>query len=91
MWSFVQNNGWERVAMAVEEVRDWLQRAMTMLEAGRMAHAVTDGNGVEEWIGRVDKADMRFTQDVDLLIRRADLPVATAVLEAAGFVYRHFA
>jgi hypothetical protein len=34
---------------------------------------------------------VRNTRDVDILIRRADLPAATRALEAAGFVYRHAA
>ena len=34
---------------------------------------------------------MRNTQDVDILIRRADLPAAKAALEQAGFIYRHTA
>ena len=32
---------------------------------------------------------MRFTQDVDVLIRRVDLEAVKAALEAVGFVFRH--
>jgi hypothetical protein len=46
---------------------------------------------VAVWVARVDKAAVRNTQDVDILIRRPDLPGARAALEAAGFVYRHSA
>lgn len=41
------------------------------------------------WVTRVDEAAVRFTQDVDLLLRRADLGAATAALTQAGFVFRH--
>src|SRR4029078_12911699 len=34
----------------------------------------------------IDEGAVRNTRDVDLLVRRADLPVITAALEQAGFV-----
>ncbi len=42
-------------------------------------------------MARVDEAAVRNTQDVDILLRRADLPGARAALEKAGFIYRHAA
>ncbi len=56
-----------------------------------MPYAVAGGNAVALWVSRVDEAAVRNTQDVDILIRRADLPAARAALEKAGFVYRHSA
>ena len=44
-----------------------------------------------DWVTRVDAAAVRFTQDVDLLLRRADLDAAAAALAPAGFVRRHVA
>jgi len=41
------------------------------------------------WVAQADEAATRTTRDVDILLRRNDLPKATAALEAAGFVYRH--
>ncbi|HEY3964639.1 MAG TPA: hypothetical protein VGM05_08835, partial [Planctomycetaceae bacterium] len=38
---------------------------------------------------RIDEDAVRTTRDVDLLVRRSDLPAARAALEAAGFVYHH--
>lgn len=73
--------------MAIQEVRDRLSRCTSALEAGQVPYAVVGGNAVAEWVGRVDKAAVRFTQDVDLLIRRSDLPRAIEVLSQAGFVY----
>src|ERR1700681_928270 len=43
------------------------------------------------WVSRVDETAVRNTRDVDLLLRREDLPAATAALAAAGFVHRHVA
>jgi hypothetical protein len=54
-------------------------------------YAVAGGNAVAAWVSRVDEAAVRNTQDVGILLRRADLDAATAALAAAGFVYRHAA
>lgn len=43
------------------------------------------------WVARVEEAAVRNTQDVDILIRRDDLPAARTALETVGFVYRHVA
>ncbi len=83
--------GWERVALAVEKVRDRLRRASAALQNAGVTYAVIGGNAVAEWVGRVDQAAVRNTQDVDILIRRGDLEAAKTALEAAGFVYRHAA
>jgi len=37
------------------------------------------------------KLAVRNTQDVDILLRRADLPAAIAAMTKAGFVYRRAA
>lgn len=84
-------SGWENVAMAIEEVAERLRRSTAALEADSVLYAVTGGNAVAEWVGRVDKAAVRFTQDVDILLRRNDLPLAVAALEKGGFVFRHAA
>jgi len=40
-----------------------------------------------EWVARIDEGATRNTRDVDLLIRRTDLPAARTALEAVGFVH----
>lgn len=79
----------DRVVSAVEEVRDRLLRSTRALEQAQVNYAVAGGNAVAAWVGRVDKAAIRFTQDVDILLRRADLADARAALEPKGFVFRH--
>jgi hypothetical protein len=81
----------ERVVNAVEKVRQRLLRAAAALRAAGVSYAVAGGNAVALWVSRVDEAAVRNTQDVDILLRRADLDAARASLEAAGFVYRHLA
>jgi hypothetical protein len=76
---------------AVELVRQRLIRACAALEAGKVDYAVIGGNAVAAWVATVDKAAVRNTQDVDILIRRADLPTAKAALEGVGFVHRRAA
>jgi hypothetical protein len=81
----------DRVVNAVEEVRQRLLRATAALEKAHVPYAVAGGNAVALWVSRVDKAAVRNTQDVDILLRRADLGSSTSALEAAGFVYRRAA
>ncbi len=80
---------WERMIRAVEKVRERLRRAVAALEAARIRYAVAGGNAVAAWVSRVDEAAVRNTQDVDILLRRSDLPAATEALSKAGFIYRH--
>lgn len=82
---------WERMARAVEKVRDRLLRAAAALDAGGVPYAVAGGNAVAAWVSRVDEAAVRNTQDVDILLRRVDLPAAIAAMTRARFVHRHVA
>jgi hypothetical protein len=77
------------MVQAVEDVRDRMLRATAALEAAGVPYAVVGGNAVASWVAKVDKAAVRNTQDVDILLRRTDLDAATRPLEAAGFVRRH--
>ncbi len=81
----------DRVVRAVEAVRQRLLRATAALEQAGIPYAVAGGNAVALWVSRVDEAAVRNTRDVDLLVRRADLPAIQAALEPAGFKYRHAA
>jgi hypothetical protein len=82
---------WERMHNAVEKVRLRLLRAASALTQSSVPYAVAGGNAVAAWVSRVDEAAVRNTQDVDIILRRDDLPAARQALEAAGFVYRHVA
>jgi hypothetical protein len=76
---------------AVEKVRERLLRATKALQDAGIAYAVAGGNAVGAWVTRVDESAVRTTQDVDILIRRADLEAVKTALAKAGFVYRHAA
>jgi hypothetical protein len=79
------------MVLAVEKVRQRLLRATQALEGAGVEYAVIGGNAVAAWVARVDAGAVRNTQDVDLLLRRADLERAKEALERAGFSYRHVA
>src|ERR1044071_3599383 len=81
----------DRMVLAVERVRDRLLRASAALDAAGIPYAVAGGNAVAAWVASVDAAAVRNTQDVDILLRRADLPGAAWALEHAGFIRRHVA
>lgn len=81
----------DRVVNAVEKVRRRLLKAAAALRGANVPYAVAGGNAVALWVSRVDEGAVRNTQDVDVLIRRADFDAARAALGAAGFVYRHVA
>ena len=79
----------DRIRQAFEKVQDRLRRATAVLEKTGLGYAVIGGNAVIHWINQADPAAYRFTQDVDILIRRADLPIMIQAMESAGFRYRH--
>jgi hypothetical protein len=65
---------------AVQAVRERALRATAALERAGIPYAVAGGNAVAAWVSRVDRAAVRNTQDVDILVRRCDL-------ESVGFVH----
>src|SRR6478672_11623226 len=83
----VEPFGWERALMAAEKVKERLRRATRALDAAGIHYAVVGGNAVAEWVGRVDEDAVRNTRDVDILIRRADLPAVKSALEPVGFLH----
>ena len=82
---------WERMSNAVENVRRRLLRAARALDDAHVPYAVAGGNAIAAWVSRVDEAAVRNTQDVDIVLRRADLAAARDALGRAGFFYRHVA
>jgi hypothetical protein len=81
----------ERMVRAVEKVRDRLRRAAAALDGAGVPYAVAGGNAVAAWVATVDEAAIRNTQDVDIILRRPDLPAAIRAMETAGFTHRHAA
>jgi hypothetical protein len=76
----------DRMERAVAKVRERLLRATKALNEAGIPYAVAGGNAVASWVATIDEGAVRTTRDVDLLIRRADLPAVTAALQSAGFI-----
>ena len=78
---------WERMIEAVEAVRERALRATGALRGAAIPYAVAGGNAVAAWVARVDRAAVRNTQDVDILVRRADFDAVKQALESVGFIH----
>src|SRR5262249_13856187 len=76
----------ERMYRAGAHVGDRLLRATAALAAAGAPYAVGGGNAVASWVATVDEGAVGNTRDVDILVRRDDLPAITTALEQAGFV-----
>ena len=87
--SYLGPISWERMIGAVEDVRKRLDRATAALRYAGIDYAVVGGHAVAAWVSRIDRAAIRNTRDVDLLLRREDLDAAKKALASAGFIYRH--
>ena len=79
---------WSRMERAVERVNERLRRTVAILEQTGVPYAVVGGHAVRAWVAQVDEAAVRTTLDVDVLVRRDDLPAVRAAMVAAGFHHR---
>ena len=77
----------DRMERAVAKVRERLLRATSALNQAGVPYAVVGGNAVASWVATVEEGAVRNTRDIDLLVRRSDLPTITAALVGAGFVH----
>jgi hypothetical protein len=78
---------WEKYAMALDEVTERLRRVARALEEAAVPYALVGGQAVALWVASKDPAAVRTTKDVDVLLRREDLPRARAAAAAAGLDY----
>ena len=82
---------WQRMSDAVDKIRHRLLHVSACLKKANLPYAVIGGNAVAAWVSRVDESAVRNTRDVDVLLRREDMPAAIAALSAAGYVHRRVA
>jgi hypothetical protein len=73
--------------MALDEVTDRLERIARALDQAGVAFALVGGQAVALWVATKDPAAVRTTKDVDILLRRADLPRARAAAAAVELDY----
>lgn len=62
--------------MALDDVTDRLRRITRALAEKSVPYAVVGGQAVALWVATKEPAAVRTTKDVDLLVRRDDLPRA---------------
>lgn len=72
--------------MAVERVEQRLLRVTAALDALGIPYAVAGGNAVAAWVASRNPGATRATQDVDILISRADLGRVSEAMERLGFL-----
>ncbi|MBL8885771.1 MAG: hypothetical protein JNK16_03850 [Phycisphaerales bacterium] len=77
-----------RMAEAPVRVRNRLVATSRAIRFENIPYAITGDCAVSLWVATVDRAAVRNTQDVDLLIRRSDFDRVRSSMEQAGFTYR---
>lgn len=70
--------------MAVHRVEKLLRQVTQALDGAGVSYAVAGGNAVAAWVASVDEGAVRATKDVDVLVRRPDLPLVTDALRPLG-------
>jgi hypothetical protein len=78
---------WERYAMAVDDVEKRLVRVTGALNAAKVPFALVGGQAVALWVASKDPAAVRTTKDVDILVRRDDLPAVRAAALSVALDY----
>ena len=73
--------------MALDELKRRLERIVAALDDAAVPYALVGGQAVAFWVSTVDPGAVRTTKDVDLLVRREDLPAARAAALAADMEY----
>src|SRR5437016_1493139 len=69
---------WESYVMALDKVTERLERITRAFEEGAVPYALVGGQAVALWVATKDPAAVRTTKDVDILLRKEDLPRARA-------------
>ncbi len=78
----------ERIAAMGKQPGE-VARVATALRQARIPYAIVGGCAVAVWMASVDKTAVHDSDDVDLLVRRADLQRVREALETIGFSYRN--
>ena len=73
--------------MALDEVTVRMQRIAGAFEEAGVAYALVGGQAVALWVATRDPAAVRTTKDVDILLRRSDLPKARAAAARVAMDY----
>jgi hypothetical protein len=73
--------------MALDAVTERLQRITRAFENAAVPYALVGGQAVALWVATKDPAAVRTTKDVDMLLRREDLPRARSAAMSIDMDY----
>ena len=73
--------------MSIEDVSRRLEAVTSVFDAHEIPYALVGGQAVAIWVATVDPEAVRTTKDVDILLRRADLPQARSAAQSIGMDY----
>lgn len=79
---------WDRMERAVERVNERLRKTVRILEDAKIPYAIVGGHAVRAWVAQVDEGAVRTTKDVDVLLRRENLPDMIQAMTQNGFCHR---
>jgi hypothetical protein len=80
-------NFWERHLFAMDQLAQRLERITRAFQEKKVPYALIGGQAVNLWIATKDQGGGRQTKDIDILLKRDDLPLAKAGGLAAGLDY----
>lgn len=78
---------WERHLIVMDQLAQRLERITQSLQAKNVRYALVGGQAVNMWIATKDPGGGRQTKDIDILLERADVPLAKAAALAVGMDY----
>src|SRR5438309_4017104 len=78
---------WEKYLMAMDKVTECLRRITGAFEKDGVPYALVGGQAVALWVATKEPAAVRTTKDVDILLRRDDLPKARAAAASVELDY----
>jgi hypothetical protein len=81
------SNFWERYLIAMDQLAQRLERITRAFQEKKVPYALIGGQAVNLWIATKDEGGGRQTKDIDILLKRDDLPLARAGGLAAGLDY----
>ena len=86
--SIVGDQLWKKIGESMDRVELRLRKTVSILETAGIPFAIVGGNAVRIWVAQVDPGAVRATNDVDVLIRPADLENVKRVMADNGYHYR---
>jgi hypothetical protein len=78
---------WGRYLMALDEIARRFEQITRAFNDAGVPYAIIGGQAVAIWVSTIDPDAVRTTKDVDLMIRREDLPNACAAASTIDMEY----